>query len=790
MLLTMPNEYYFKRACYLALVILSLIALIGAALIFRGGLHIDTNLKNLAPPFLQDEVVSHAIDKMSNSASQQFRLVIAHADANQVEAASEFFREEIEARSTLIKYLDSSAIAKDYAAFLTKNRFKVLHPQTQELLATQTDQQILSAAKANLYGGGGALRLIALADDPLGFVNEYALGVLEKLPAGAGDDVQEIVLEGNTVFASVHLLQLSTNALEMRQQENALKAIDDIKKSVLEKVPNVQFLQSGMIFFAADSAQRAKKDINLIGIGSTIGVVLLFLLVFRNVKSLIIPVVATVLGPLFALCVCHLLFGSLHIITLVFGASLIGVVGDYSLHFYYFYNKKKSSENIMLLYRALLLSLITSVIGYGALSLSGLGALRQVAVFSGLGLIYSWLVVISLGSALIQQNRMNVHDRYLQRVVSIILTCLEKIRYRLCVFGALVILTGLLFFIGFSFPTNDSPKAFFSLNPSLVQQEKILSELTASYEPASFIVVNANNAQQLYDRIASLETALGPDAKALFGVRQLFPSPEQQQKNYHLNARLYGENGLVEQFLQQHKMTSIDAKNINAKSIAEDYLKNKNQLLSQREFFSRNDLLLPPFWVESGSTIYSFMLIPKTINTNTLAVRLHNIEGVKYVSAIADVETSLKQLRFSALELLGVALILIALLAFTQYELLLTIKIIVVPLCSIAMTFVGLAALGIPLTIFHIMALFLVLGLSMDYVIFAAEMAENSVETLTAIVLAAITSLLSFGLLVFSSLPAVSAFGITVIIGSAFNLFGALVLASQKMKDYNDQNNY
>jgi predicted exporter len=96
----------------------------------------------------------------------------------------------------------------------------------------------------------------------------------------------------------------------------------------------------------------------------------------------------------------------------------------------------------------------------------------------------------------------------------------------------------------------------------------------------------------------------------------------------------------------------------------------------------------------------------------------------------------------------------------------------------------GLAALGIPITLFHIMALFLVLGLSMDYVIFAAEMTDNSVATLTAIVLAATTSLLSFGLLVFSSLPAVSAFGITVIIGSALNLFGAMALASQKIKSH------
>lgn len=776
------TAHTFKRACYAALILLSLVALLGGFTILRNGLHIDTNLKSLSPPLSQDAAVNKAVDKLSADASKQLIVVVASKNADDVEEASEALREKIAAQQGPIQYLDQSAAIKRYLALLIQHRFYITGKNAQAVLAQPDDASILSAATANLYGSGGSVRLIPLADDPLGFVNEYALGVLNTLSHNAQDELHQVTLNGEQVFMAAHVLQLSSDALEMGEQDNALAAIENLKRAVLQDYPQIQFLQSGIIFFAADSARTAKADISLISTGSTIAVILLFLWIFRSAKSLIIPVVSMFLGPLFALCVCQLLFGSIHILTIVFGASLIGVVGDYSLHFYYFYNttsdtEKKSSENTLQLYRALFLSLMTSVIGYGALALSGLEALKQVAVFSGLGLIYSWLMVIVIGSSLIKDRKVRIHDSLLQKIIAHLLHAFSRLSYNTYLCLALLLFIGLLAFNRFSFPAKDSPKAFFALNPELVAQEKLISGLVSTHEPSSFIVIDADNAQELYSRIESVQTTLGDDAADLFGVHNFFPSPAQQVANYTANQRLYAENGIAAQFLQQHPINTISTK-----ELSESYAQNKSNPLSPADFFSQPGLSLPPFWVESGTRIYSFILIPKTLDTTKLAERLSKLEHVKFVSAIADIETSLKHLRFSALQLLFVALALISVLVLFQYKLWATLKIMAVPAFSIVLSLSGLAALGVPITLFHVMALFLVLGLSMDYVIFAAEMSDDSVATLTAIVLAATTSLLSFGLLVFSSLPAVSAFGITVIIGSALNLFGAMALASQKTK--------
>ncbi|MBL4672270.1 MAG: hypothetical protein JKX81_08400 [Arenicella sp.] len=65
----------------------------------------------------------------------------------------------------------------------------------------------------------------------------------------------------------------------------------------------------------------------------------------------------------------------------------------------------------------------------------------------------------------------------------------------------------------------------------------------------------------------------------------------------------------------------------------------------------------------------------------------------------------------------------------------------------------------------------------MDYTIFAREITQRQSVTLQAILLSALTSLLSFGLLGLSSIPVVASFGITLLIGNLFNLLGVFVYA-------------
>jgi predicted exporter len=87
-------------------------------------------------------------------------------------------------------------------------------------------------------------------------------------------------------------------------------------------------------------------------------------------------------------------------------------------------------------------------------------------------------------------------------------------------------------------------------------------------------------------------------------------------------------------------------------------------------------------------------------------------------------------------------------------------------LASIA-TLALLGIAGQSLQLFHVLALMLILGVGVDYGIFLQEhgVRRDPIAWL-AVVLSALSTLLSFGLLSLSKTPALQAFGVTMLIGT------------------------
>ncbi|MBL0215432.1 MAG: hypothetical protein IPQ07_16295 [Myxococcales bacterium] len=92
-----------------------------------------------------------------------------------------------------------------------------------------------------------------------------------------------------------------------------------------------------------------------------------------------------------------------------------------------------------------------------------------------------------------------------------------------------------------------------------------------------------------------------------------------------------------------------------------------------------------------------------------------------------------------------------------------------------------LVALGTPLTILHVMSLFLVVSLGVDFGIFFVDtMAslEEAARTMVSILTASLTTILSFGLLGLSQSPGLAAIGVTVTLGVTFSLVCCFLMAA------------
>jgi predicted exporter len=144
------------------------------------------------------------------------------------------------------------------------------------------------------------------------------------------------------------------------------------------------------------------------------------------------------------------------------------------------------------------------------------------------------------------------------------------------------------------------------------------------------------------------------------------------------------------------------------------------------------------------------------------------IDGVGFIDPATDYSRLLRTYRQAAVMLIAVsALLMIGALAL-RYRLRGALRVMSPPIAAIALTPGLLALAGHGFSFFDAMALVLVLAIGVDYAIFCAEAPDSRKPvTLIAITLAAFSTLLSFGLLAFSSTAAVQAFGATMMCGIA-----------------------
>jgi predicted exporter len=107
---------------------------------------------------------------------------------------------------------------------------------------------------------------------------------------------------------------------------------------------------------------------------------------------------------------------------------------------------------------------------------------------------------------------------------------------------------------------------------------------------------------------------------------------------------------------------------------------------------------------------------------------------------------------------------------------------VLVPLAAaVATTCIVLVAAGVALTLFHLVALLLVVGVGSNYSLFFERdnlRAGDPRRTLAAVLLCCLSTVMGFGVLALSRSPVLSAIGGTVAIGAALSLvFAALLTA-------------
>jgi predicted exporter len=752
----------FWRLLFIALLLISSVL----GLRIASELQIDTNLADVSPSIQNTPETRSAIAKLTENVEQRILLLISGEDDDSVFESEQQLRNRLSNISELSILPTSEVLAETLTEGIKPFRFSLLSEDQRAELISSDAEAIAQQAKASLFGLSEQIRLYPFADDPLGWHSNTLLALLDNPSAGLSN-------VDSAGFNTVVNLRIDHGAMNMNAQQSLMADLNIIIAEMESGYP-VTVDRSGVFFFAAQAAKDSKQDISRITIGSGIGVILLLLFAFRSLRALLLPFISIALGVGFAFVATHLIYGSVHILTIVFGASLIGIVIDYSLHYFYHGAQADETDNSerQALHRAMLLSLMTSLIGYAALSFSDLQALQKVALVSCCGLLMAWLSVICLGDWALR-HRLITDKKIFPFLVSALsrpLKVIKPVAWAAISGMVVVAATGIVLF---SQPFDDDPRVFFNASETLIASERKVAAVANDYEPGRYLIVHGISNDDVYQRHERLFNLISEsdllDAGDFTSILAWIPKESQQNDDYVLQEKLYGDDGAAQKLL-----TDISTQTPFS-STQQAYRLGLTQRLTPDHVAKILGDALPPLWLRSKHNTVNFVLIKKGVNADELAALVEPIEGVEYINTLARTRTALAQQRESATNLLLLAYALVALLVLVRYRQLSSLWLVVVPICSSAMLVILGFMFAFSLNLFHVMALFLVLGFGMDYTIFAREITHRQSVTLQAILLSALTSLLSFGLLGLSSIPVVASFGITLLIGNLFNLLGVFV---------------
>lgn len=539
-------------------------------------------------------------------------------------------------------------------------------------------------------------------------------------------------------------------------------ALDRAQKALDAELPKnvaADIIAAGVPRIADAVAARAKADLTMIGTISAVAAALFAVFFFGRPATVIVMAASVAAGFAAALAASLWIFGSLSLVTFVFGATLIGVALDYSTHWF---TMKKPGVSVWDRRRALLGPLLTAALSsaaaYAVLALTPLPGLKQMAAIAALGVIATLFFVLALLPMLERfapkrETRLLLWlEQTLPRWPRLDRAALQRPAAVLCLTAAVgwTILGWLrLDWAPGVEDLNAAPRAL--LEAQAAERLALPSPAQAFFITGTSLDEALQKEEVLMSEIERIKNAEGFSSLKAAGLSQWLPSLARQQAS-----RADYEKALA---LAAPKIQSLlgaaptgpgEAGWTTLAELKKTPLKDAVQSFVLEDSPDRGALVV----MLSG-------LRPEMIPSMHRAAE--GIPGASFVDITQGMRDTLSTYRDRVLEFLAAGVLLLFAVLTVRFKKNAW-RATAPSVAGILAAFALLGWLGIPTTLFTALAAVLLLGLGIDYGVFLTG-SPNDGRTGAAVFFCGITTMLAFGLLVFSSTPALSSFGLVVLSG-------------------------
>ncbi|MCU8013759.1 MMPL family transporter [Shewanella sp. SM74] len=773
--------------------------------LWQNGARVQSDILAMLPHLQQDKLTERALNQVEATLADQVYMALVAKDETTAIAAAKLLMQKLEtdlvatgknAALTDIRSADMQ-LGEALGQYYFPHRFKLLTAPQAEALATKDIGNLIEAATAQLYNAFSYANSNLLAQDPLLLfpANLLALAPSSKvrvsqgiLLANQGDNVAAVVMAKGQESAfnpNAQLAQMTALAL----------GLDAVKQSY----PDITLLKAGALFHAIAATQTAKSEISILGLASLLGVIALVWLAFRSMMPLLLAIVTISSGLLLAVTFTLSVFGELHLLTLVFGTSLIGIAIDYSFHFYcerLSDTERSAQATVAYIFPTVTLAFITSALAYVGIGLAPFPGMQQVAIFCAAGLLGAYLTLI-LAYPLLAGSRLPSGSRPLA-LAGKYLANLTQLSNRLTTplgmsMFALVIVMWCL--VGVTKLTVDDDIRHLQQSPaSVTEPENQLRQLLSGGTDNQFLLVRAPSEEALLQQLERVSPMLNAaianqELGNYVSLSRYLPSHQRQDTAYRLQGEIY-------QTQIDTVLTSLGLDENLKPELQASYLAAKEQYISPADFFTQEaGKQLAPLWLapngkatdydvlnDGASAEYgAIVLLGGIKQLDALKARFANDQSVQLIDKVADISAVMGHYRLLTLKLLALALGIALLLFSLNFGIKKATVVVAVPALAALLTLATLGLTGSPLSLFHALALILVFGIGIDYSLFFASAQNHGKAVMMAVFMSACSTLLAFGLLAFSQTQAIHYFGLTLSLGIGLTfLLSPLILTTKK----------
>ena len=743
---------------------------------FHDQVKIDSDLFNLIPKSFAIDSVKQADEKMTSITGQNVFILVSNPKFEEAKKVAVAVYDKLSGSDNFVSlslYNDMESLT-DVTDFLYKYRWNLLDEETvNQINADGGAEAFATNALAQAYGGFTMLPLDNLDTDPF-MLTEHNLTTYLAAIQSSGtamtlkDGVLASEYEGNW-YVMVRGV-LSKKGSKLAAKSNGVTEIYDTCNSFADE--NTRFVYSGTPYHSHKSSTSASREISVISTVSLLAVIIILLLVYKSAKPLLFSVGSILISIAVAFLATLATFRNMHIITLVFGTSLIGSCIDYSLHYFtHWAGNSQLNSGIEIrnhLLPGLTMAIISTGICFAILLFAPFTLLKQMSLFCLVGLVSSYLTTIAIYPRL----SLPKGERELKQVR--FYTKFAKITQNKFV-GPIMIVAMFLFAILSIAICRKNVKVKNNLLSLYVAEGKIKSDEIEAYKiiqyaPSGWYLVSGDSEEECLENEEKFrkDFAEFTDGKLGYLSTSLFvPSIESQKKSREASEKLLQ--------LADYQLEALGFGPEFVDALRADFEASEGDYISM-EVGNVPDYLassISSAWLGYVGGKYYSVLLPNNVNNYDSFKTLADAdENVHFISKSADVSRDLDKLTIMVLKFFAIAYVLMFVMLRFFYNWKQSLKVISVPILIVLVPVAIFAISKINLEFFSVTGLILVFGLGLDYIIYMMENEKDNSPAGSdkilepfATMLSFVTTIISFGALALSSFKPVHLIGLSIVIG-------------------------